>query len=680
MQPLAPTDDPRRLDIQGLRAIAVLSVVAFHADLPIPGGFVGVDIFFVISGFVISAMLRREWTATGRLRLGAFYVRRFKRLTPALAVTVTLTVAASFLLESYLGAQQATAKTAIGAMLITANLVIARTTGGYFDAPAETNPLLNTWSLSVEEQFYLIFPVALLFGWVRLGGRKTSCKGPLIVVGVLALLSFGATIQGTAGQSMLVQAVGGGFYSPLTRAWEFAAGALLALGWSRSSSTMAPGRLYSAAGIAGLLLLGFSFWSIDGQTPFPGVWTLLPVSGTMLIVVAGMNVRSAISPLLSNPAMTMIGDLSYSIYLWHWPCIVFARLLFPEVPGTAALAALFSLIPAVASYRYVEQPLRALVPTSRAQMPAIVAITMLVPLTVAGFLGLGARSQWWMTWPNATAEKPENRIAMSRGCTDAVFDPVLCSWGSGKKGTVLLAGDSQAFALADAVIEASMRLNWKVFVTARSGCPLSTFDTTGTKPLSCSGWQHETLDWALKQRPDVVVIANRSSGYTRPETGWRTFVDRDGSPATTSNVLGIYEQGLDDVVRQLREAGIGVLVHQNIPEPPKLRGPSLLERMLSLPMTGSFDAGGTHLARQNAAAVELKVASRHKGTVVFDPMPVLCSDGNCPYWTKDGQHVYLDTWHLSRSGAMLLATALEGALSEADRRGAYSTDPTAARH
>ena len=155
----------RRTDIQGLRAVAVLMVVAFHAGLPFPGGFVGVDVFFVISGFVITGMVLRERRATGRIRFGQFYLRRFKRLTPALALVVAVTVTASAAVLSPLGTQQTAAKTGIGAMLLAANVVIARTTGGYFDADAATNPLLHTWTLSVEEQFYLAFPALIALGW-----------------------------------------------------------------------------------------------------------------------------------------------------------------------------------------------------------------------------------------------------------------------------------------------------------------------------------------------------------------------------------------------------------------------------------------------------------------------------------------------------------------------------------
>ena len=222
--------DARRLDIQGLRAVAVLVVVLFHAGLPLPGGFVGVDIFFVISGFVITGMLAREWQRSGRIGFGGFYARRFKRLTTALALMVTVTVLLSVVIASPLGAQQVTAQTAIGAMLLVANLVIARTTGGYFDSAAEANPLLNTWSLSVEEQFYLVFPLVLLVGWVVRAKITRGRWAPALLVAAVAAVSLGLMLlTSRGGQVPFISDELVGFYGPLSRAWEFAAGALLAL-------------------------------------------------------------------------------------------------------------------------------------------------------------------------------------------------------------------------------------------------------------------------------------------------------------------------------------------------------------------------------------------------------------------------------------------------------------------
>ena len=206
----------RRPDIQGLRAIAVLMVVAFHAGLPVPGGFVGVDVFFVISGFVITAMLHRELTAAGRIRFGAFYIRRFKRLTPALALMVAVTMVISVLVLSPFGVQQTAAKTAVGAMLLVANFVIPILTGGYFAAPAGTNPLLHTWSLSVEEQFYLGFPAILAVGWLLAQRARALRHAPFLIVGSVAAASFGLAVLGSTGFTLPTANFLLGFYSPFT--------------------------------------------------------------------------------------------------------------------------------------------------------------------------------------------------------------------------------------------------------------------------------------------------------------------------------------------------------------------------------------------------------------------------------------------------------------------------------
>jgi len=221
--------DGRRFDIQGLRAVAVLLVVAFHAGLPVPGGFVGVDVFFVISGFVITGMIHRERSSTGRFRFGRFYLRRFKRLTPALSLMVAVTMVLAFCLLSPFTEQQPAAQTGIGAMLLVANFMIAYKTGDYFDAPAESNPLLHTWSLSVEEQFYLVFPAILLLGWVLSQRGRRRIPWVAVLVGTAALISFGLVMMGASALDPSTAKYLLEFYSPLTRAWEFAVGALLAL-------------------------------------------------------------------------------------------------------------------------------------------------------------------------------------------------------------------------------------------------------------------------------------------------------------------------------------------------------------------------------------------------------------------------------------------------------------------
>lgn len=382
---VTPTDaSRRRLDIQGLRAVAVLLVIVFHAQLPVPGGFVGVDVFFVISGFVITAMLMREWGRSGRIRFGHFYLRRFLRLTPALALTVGVVALLSLALQNPFGAQQATARTGIGAMLLSANYVIGHAAGDYFAANAVTNPLLNTWSLSVEEQFYLVFPALLVAGWLL---ARRWRRAPVALVIAIGLGSFALSVAWSYGSPLAdtVTAFFGGpesfaFYSSITRAWEFGAGALLAMGLARIPvPSAAAARL---TGLAGAALLILSAFAIHDDQPFPGVVAVLPVLGTVLLILAGSHVTVGVSRVLSTRPMVFVGDISYSWYLWHWPLIVFAALLFPNRPMALVAAAALSIIPSLLSYRFVEQPLRRHRPRTRPRAAALITATIGIPVAV----------------------------------------------------------------------------------------------------------------------------------------------------------------------------------------------------------------------------------------------------------------------------------------------------------
>lgn len=350
------TSDLKRLDIQGLRAIAVLGVIAFHAGLPVPGGFTGVDVFFVISGFVITQVLLRELNTGTRGILLRFYTRRVRRLLPALAVFVSVTLVLAALILSPLGTQQVTALTGIGAMLLVGNVVIAEQTGDYFALAAETNPLLNVWSLSVEEQFYLFFPALLLSFLLRANKRPRILLGAALMA--IGGLSFALAFVGSRGYGYLLGEFAWllGFYSPVVRIWEFILGVLLALGAQRVRRL--PERVLSVFGLVGLGMVLLAYLVISDQTPFPGPLTVLPTAGALLILAAGIGSRNTTTQVLSVPPLVRVGDWSYSLYLWHWPLIVFSIALWPLTPLAPLAAALISFIPALISYRYIETPFR----------------------------------------------------------------------------------------------------------------------------------------------------------------------------------------------------------------------------------------------------------------------------------------------------------------------------------
>jgi peptidoglycan/LPS O-acetylase OafA/YrhL len=370
--------------------------VACHAGLAVPGGFVGVDVFFVISGFVIAGVIQRR-QSTGRFRFSEFYLRRFKRLTPALSLMVAVTVVLSFFLLSPLGPQQKTAQTGLGAMLLAANFVIGNPAGYNVNgSPGGTYPLQHTWSLSVEEQYYLMFPAAMLLGYV-LSQRGRRIPWAAIIVGTGAAISFWLAVMGPSALGPLAPFAKYlvGFIGPLARVWEFLLGALLALATARRG--LRSPKLAQFLALLGLTLIALSVLLFrNGIRQDDLSWTLLPASGTLLLIAAGTDQTTWVNRALAVPAMVKIGDWSYSIYLWHFPLISFAFYLWQPVPSVwvGVLAGIVALLPALVSYRWVEQPMRRLSPRTRPGTLALISSVVLPPILLAATLNFAAEHYW----------------------------------------------------------------------------------------------------------------------------------------------------------------------------------------------------------------------------------------------------------------------------------------------
>ena len=302
-------------------------------------------------------------------------------------------VLASCLLAPF-GAQQTAALTGLGAMLLVANFVIVKRTGDYFDLPAGSNPLLHTWSLSVEEQFYLMFPALLVLGWL-LSRRGRRVRWAPVLVGAAAAMSLWLALAGAWALGPVLARWASylvGFYGPFARVWEFAVGALLSL--ITTSRFLRSGRCAGVLAWLGVALLAGSGWLIDETTRFPGPWTLLPVTGTLLVIAAGTQHTTWVNRALAFPAMVKVGDWSYSIYLWHWPLMVFAASLWPGVSGARILAGVLSFLPAVASYRWLEQPIRRLPPLTRRRTFALVGAVVSPAILLAGTADFAAAHYW----------------------------------------------------------------------------------------------------------------------------------------------------------------------------------------------------------------------------------------------------------------------------------------------
>jgi peptidoglycan/LPS O-acetylase OafA/YrhL len=336
--------DRLRGDIQGLRAVAVVAVIANHLVGWPTGGFVGVDVFFVVSGFLITRILLRAADAPGGISLRQFYARRIRRIVPTALLVLTATLIGSHFLFNGPRAA-ATAWDASNALLFTANWRFIAVGTDYFAADAAVSPLQQFWSLAVEEQFYLVWPSLLVVLFALPAVRRARVGAVVVVIAVVVATSFVFSLR----QSTDAPTVA--YFSTFTRAWELGAGALLAVASPRLSRM--PAVLRFLLGWIGLAVIVGSALLIDGSMPFPGPWAAAPVAGALLVIAAGVGgAQHHLFPLV-NPVSRFVGTISYSLYLWHLPVIVFSQQLPPQHP---AVVAGLILVVSVFGYLLVEQP------------------------------------------------------------------------------------------------------------------------------------------------------------------------------------------------------------------------------------------------------------------------------------------------------------------------------------
>ena len=666
---------PARADVQGLRAIAVLLVVLFHAGLQVRGGFTGVDVFFVISGFVITGSLLAELRRTGKVRLLAFYARRARRLLPALALMITV-VSLLGVLVTPLQIQRMEAKTGVAASLFVANLQLYHLPAtGYFDTKVTADPFLHTWTLAVEEQFYVVFPALLLLGWALACRRRRP--SPAIVGWAIALVSvasLGLSIALTYGLKLpgISTPRAFAFYSSPTRAWEFGVGALLAIVLGVRPAL--PRALANPLALAGLLAIAIGAVAIPGTDRFPGVLALLPVAGAAG-VIAGWSDQSPVSRILGAGPAVWIGDRSYSWYLWHWPVLVAAGNLFPGVGGVRPVAAAFSLVPAAVSYRFVENPIRYHRGWTGRAIVGLVAAGILVPVVAAAGLLRANTALSTNSKLHSWARSQALHFDASHGCATYTPPParslVACTWRTAhSRGSVALIGDSNAGQLAEPVVAAARHADLDAVVLTPSGCPFVELRVTypyGAPTTACKRFVVESLSWVIRVKPSLVIVAARTDFYLNDSAVSLAPLGSGPWTDSTASKAELWTTALAGVLTKLNEAGIPVVLVHPVPYLPTSPADCAVIRVL---LGGCHDAVERRWVDRQlklAVAVESRAATRASMTTLVSFEDDLCGGERC-FVERRNTVMYRDPTHLSVDGAMTLLPQVESLIRVAATR------------
>lgn len=637
-----------RGDIEGLRALAILLVVAAHAGVPwLAGGFVGVDVFFVLSGYLITGLLLREATDTGQIAFGAFYLRRLRRLMPALILMVVVTaLVAAIVLPPGQQLQQPSA--AAMAALWASNIYFALAQMDYFSPGTDSNLFLHTWSLGVEEQFYLVWPLLLL---LFIGRRQGILRMSRLRVAMLFIVvaGFASSWLLTPRHPQIA------FYMMPVRAWEFAAGALIWLGFRGKVQGLQGSKinvgLVQVAGWAGLAMVVVSALAFGSSTPYPGWRAVIPVIGAMAMVWAGSHgVDTGVSRLLSLRPMQQLGRVSYAWYLWHWPALLLGYAIAgSQGAWVRVVAVTISLGIAAVSYRWVEYPVRHqswwLNHRRVALVSGLAAVVLINVLTM----------QWFNMAATRLSEPDIQRYSKARsdtpaiyaeGCDDFYQSSLVRPCNSGPSDaphTAVLMGDSIAGQWFPAVAQVFGVRGWRLVVLTKSSCPMvdETFfyARIGREYTECSTWRRDALAQVASWHPDIVLLSTvATNGFSQAQ--WTEGTSRvlsaiDGSSGRIFILRGTPRLPFD---------GPDCLsAHEGRP---KWLGPA---RTCQAPFSDPHDAAVLQWLQQ--------ASSRFANVQVIDMNDLVCPQGICSA-EHAGMIVFRDAQHMTASFAGSLAPAL----------------------
>jgi len=635
-----------RRDIDGLRAIAVVAVLLFHAfPKSLVGGFVGVDVFFVISGFLITKVIATTLEEQGTFSIGDFYSRRVRRIFPALAVVLLTCLAVGWQMLVAEDLVQL-AKHIVGGATFSSNLFLWQE-AGYFDAASETKPLLHLWSLGIEEQFYIVWPLLM---WLGAHQRVR----PLVLIGATAVASFAVNIFGIADHPTAT------FYSPASRAWELLLGAALAF-LPVGAPAFQQGAVRHSASVVGIVLIVGTALLLGPSQAFPGWWALLPVLGTCLVIWAG---PAAVLNryFLSNRLMVGVGLISFPLYLWHWPLLTLGSELMPEVvkgpvERGALLAASFVL--AWLTYQFAEKPLR-FGGGARVKVYGLAGVMLLIACVAAAiYKADGAPGRYpeviqqatrydlpgfraGMRWKTCFLEFGEGPTEFSPECVDKGTKPLALVWG-----------DSTAAALFPGFRKlANEHGNFRLAQFTSSACP-PILDWAKADRPACQPNNARTLEMVRELKPAVVVLA----------AGWQLYRGN--------------AEGLAGTIAKIKAAGAGRVV---------LIGPGLnwsfppsrivlrrwrLDPLHAVPSPrldyqryGAYERWEDNhdqvYRRTDKMEVRIRSIAQENGAQFISLIEQLCNAEGCLMRAPNsGFSFYLDPVHLNPNGAEFLLHAIE---------------------
>jgi len=641
-----------RPDIDGLRALAVLGVVIHHAfPTLLPGGFVGVDIFFVISGYLITIILLQEGQS-GPFDLKRFYLRRIRRLLPALILVLAASLVCGWwvlLADEY----RQLAKHVVGAGLFVVNFMLFGE-AGYFDVSSQLKPLLHLWSLGIEEQFYIVWPLLLYF----FAKRSWNILSLILVV---ALLSFGLNVWQVGSNPSAA------FYSPLSRSWELALGAFLAY------QVMHPAKVFTAiierhgslvSGL-GLLMVVIGFVVINESRAFPGWWALLPAMGSAFLIASGPH-RLVNRFVLSQRIFVWVGLISFPLYLWHWPLLSFARIIYSETPplDVRAILVIVSITMAALTYYLVEKPIR----QSSSKRTLIVALSaLMLCVGVAGFVvyktkGFQARHAGLLNANPVSLEMGADRKRWANECGIPLeAKKILNSCYSPKDQKAIYAvwGDSKGEAIFYGLAREAINQQTPAWMMIGNAIPM-TGDIPRLKGRSFQQTQYalnaivsnKDIEFVLLV-PAVRSIFSLSEVYTRESM--------DASPHFDESLFGV-----SNAIGALEDAGkrVGFLVdHPGFPDPKSCISGGLTKNDFfnqflfrkENPLCSMTYEQHVHINERYRLWIKA-LQAKHPSLIVYDPTHLVCDVANnhCGI-AKDGQFLYSYGDHYSDYGNSMIA-------------------------